>query len=214
MWHEFSDQSETYEIYTQFMVGSSILFAPKVTKPSPILSSLQMQEVNFYLPTNEIWYNYQTKVQEPLTGVWQTRVLTDLEQGLFVLGGTTLSILQHESCMALLACIENSLTLEIYVNADGKSYGDLYLDDGETYDYSKDNGKASIYFNFDGGTLYSSFDYGDQYELPESQQVTKVIIYGVESAPMLVLAANLEADFWYDTARKAIVTSGFSMKLG
>lgn len=78
-----------------------------------------------------------------------------------MLGGTTLPILQHESCFALLACIKNPITLEIYVDADGNSYGSLYLDDGETYDYTKDNGNALIKFSFEGGTLTSSFAYGD-----------------------------------------------------
>lgn len=79
IWQEFPNQPETYEIYTQFMVGSGILFAPKVTTPTEILSSLHKQEVNFYLPKDKIWYNYQSKVQEPETGVWQNRLMTDLE---------------------------------------------------------------------------------------------------------------------------------------
>lgn len=94
MWHEFPDQPATYEIYTQYMVGGKgILFAPKVIRPSTILSSFEKQEINFYLPTGEKWYNYQTKLEETQTGVWVNRVLSDLEQGLFVLGYTILPIL-------------------------------------------------------------------------------------------------------------------------
>jgi hypothetical protein len=72
--------------------------------------------------------------------------------------------------MALLGCIKNPLTLEIYIDEQGNSYGELYLDDGETYDYTKDNGKALIYFDFEGNTLTSYFADPDcNYELPETQ---------------------------------------------
>ena len=58
MWHEFPDNTDVYDMYTQYMVGSGILFAPKVTKPSAILSSVEMQEINFYLPAGNVWYNH------------------------------------------------------------------------------------------------------------------------------------------------------------
>ena len=70
MWLEFPEQTETYDMNTQFMFGHAILFAPKVNNPTTILSSLQKQEINFFLPNNNIWYNYQTKVEESLTGQW------------------------------------------------------------------------------------------------------------------------------------------------
>lgn len=75
-----------------------------------------MQNVDFYLPEGYIWYNYQLKTVEETTGVWQNRILTDLEQGLFVLGGTILPMLKHDNCMALLTCIFNPISLEIYLD--------------------------------------------------------------------------------------------------
>jgi alpha-glucosidase (family GH31 glycosyl hydrolase) len=38
MWNEFPNDLSVYEIDTQFMVGNSLLFAPKVTKPTELLS--------------------------------------------------------------------------------------------------------------------------------------------------------------------------------
>lgn len=40
MWLEFPEQTETYDMNTQFMFGHAILFAPKVNNPTTILSSL------------------------------------------------------------------------------------------------------------------------------------------------------------------------------
>lgn len=36
MWNEFPDDISVYDISSQFMVGESILFAPKVTKPTSL----------------------------------------------------------------------------------------------------------------------------------------------------------------------------------
>ena len=40
MWNEFPDDVSVYEIDSEFMVGNSLLFAPKVTKPTELLSEM------------------------------------------------------------------------------------------------------------------------------------------------------------------------------
>lgn len=86
---------------------------------------------------------------------------------MFVRGGTVLPLLQHDDCMALLACITNALTLEIYIDVNGNSYGSIYLDDGETFDFAKDVTKSAlIKFNYESNTLTSYFESGSGYDLP------------------------------------------------
>lgn len=79
MWLEFPNESALYDISSQFMVGDSILVAPKVKEPTQSLSDAHQQEIDFILPVGANWYNYQTKEQEVDTGIWQSRVLNDLE---------------------------------------------------------------------------------------------------------------------------------------
>lgn len=215
MWNEFPDDVSVYEIYTQFMVGNSLLFAPKVTKPTEILSQMQLQEVNYYLPVESRWFNYQTKVENTKVGQWQTQLFTDSEQALFVRGGSIIPILQHDDCMAILACIQNEITLEVFIDQNGNSYGNLYLDDGESFNYLVDeNASASIGFSYEYNTLQSYFFSGNDYTFPESQVVTKILIHGLESRPAVVLAGNVESDYIYDVERKTLMTSGFVLKLG
>jgi len=52
------------------MVGDSILFAPKVKKPTELLSQMQKFEITYYLPNESRWYNYQTKVENKNVGSW------------------------------------------------------------------------------------------------------------------------------------------------
>jgi alpha-glucosidase (family GH31 glycosyl hydrolase) len=126
-----------------------------------------MQEVNYYLPVSSRWYNYQTKLEDAKVGQWQNTYFTDYQQALFVRGGSILPLLQHDNCMAILACIKNQVTIEVYLDKNGNSYGNLYLDDGESFNYLIDeNASASIGFSYEFNTLTSYFNSGIQYEFP------------------------------------------------
>ena len=67
LWLEFPDDTSVYEIFSEFMVGNGILFAPKTAKPSRVLSQIAMQEISFYLPASAKWYNYVSKTEETAT---------------------------------------------------------------------------------------------------------------------------------------------------
>ena len=62
MWYEFLEQPDLWEIYSQFMFGESVLFAPKVNKPIGDEIALQVQKVNYTLPINNNWYSFITKL--------------------------------------------------------------------------------------------------------------------------------------------------------
>ena len=42
MWSEFPEQQEMYDIESQFMFGTNLLVAPKITTPSLTLSNMHM----------------------------------------------------------------------------------------------------------------------------------------------------------------------------
>ena len=65
-----------------------------------------------------------------------------------------MTVLNHEQCTAILDCIENSINLEVYLGADGKATGFLYIDDGHSFKYQNDpDASAFIRFDFDGQDL-------------------------------------------------------------
>ena len=98
------------------MWGSDILVAPKVKTPNAALIDMEMTEVDYYLPESELWYNYYSKNLDTATGQWNSVLLPDLEQAIFVRGGSVLPVLLHEDCMALSTCINNDIRVEIYLN--------------------------------------------------------------------------------------------------
>ena len=61
------------------MLGDAILIAPKLTEPNDIEKFEQIQSVKFFLPEEELWYNYYNKEIEWSTGQEETVFLEDLE---------------------------------------------------------------------------------------------------------------------------------------
>ena len=57
MWLEFPDETIFEAMETQFMLGDSMLVAPKLTAPTDELEAEQKQEVTFTLPEGAIWYD-------------------------------------------------------------------------------------------------------------------------------------------------------------
>ena len=206
MWNEFPHQDAMWDVSTQFMFGGSLLVAPKLTKPDDLLSSFHRQSVNYILPDDELWYNYYTKQQQSETGTWKTTTLPDLEQAVFVRGGSVLPILLHEDCMALLPCIRNPVRLEVYLDENDEASGELYLDDGETYEFQNNpDGHARIQFSYSGNTLSSSNVDGTNYSYGEDQLVTQAVIYGFKSSPADVLSGAIEVDYTYIPEQQALL---------
>lgn len=98
---------------------------------------MHKQKVTFALPQGATWYNYFTKESEPSTpeGKSVSRALNDLEQAVFVRGGSILPIKEHKDCMALLPCMLHNIWLEVYPDTENKATGSLYLDDGYSYEF-------------------------------------------------------------------------------
>ena len=184
MWSEFPNESRFWDVASQFMFGSSILVAPKVTRPQGVYKHMHMQEVTYALPEGESWFNYYSKasVESTPQGEWVTDALPDLEQAVYVRGGTVLPIMMHDDCPSILACIGNDLKLEIYPDADSNATGTLYLDDGSSYEFvDKDAKSARVSYSYNGGMISTSLVHGDEYQ--NFPNVSSIVVYGVDQAP-------------------------------
>lgn len=88
--------------------------------------------------------------------------------------------------MALLSCYKNAISLEVYLDADGKALGNIYVDDGESFDYlTKEDASALIQFSYEKGVLKTTLLSGFKYAFPEQQTVTKITIFGLKSFRLL-----------------------------
>ena len=190
MWQDFPDEVRFRSVASQFMFGDSLLVAPKVTKPYGVLKHTHLQEVTYALPVSSTWFNFYNKqaVESTLEDEWVTVTLSDLEQAVFVRGGSILPILKHDDCLAILACINNDIRLEVYPDSgdEDSGMGLLYLDDGRSFDYSIDADKnsAQMVFSYVGNRLLATLNVGTGYtDIPN---VSEAVFYGMADAPKSV----------------------------
>jgi alpha-glucosidase (family GH31 glycosyl hydrolase) len=108
MWNEYADDENVYDIYTQFMFGSDMLVAPKVTQPDDVLAAFGLMEVSYYLPTSDSWYIWNTGTKLSING-WQTVQLETEKEAKFARAGSIFPILEHQNCHSLLECIDNPI---------------------------------------------------------------------------------------------------------
>ncbi|AYU77935.1 GANAB / alpha glucosidase II subunit [Leishmania donovani] len=138
LFYEFPRQSELREVQNTYLFGPSILVRP-VVKPS-------VTEVTVPLPKEALWYNYFSGE----LAVGQHTMPVDKDTiPMFLRGGHIVPMklrLRRSSFAARL----DPFTLFVALNAQGNSYGDLYIDDGTTYDYKK------------GAFVHRAFSYSNQ----------------------------------------------------
>lgn len=148
VWFDFADQKDFVTIESQFMFGDSIMVSPKITTPTEVLEKLHLQEVTYMLPSGVQWWNYYSKQVQEGTGYNITVSLPDLEQAVFVKGGSIIPILQHDGCLALSECLENKINLEVYLDENLEASGQVFFDDGETFKYQNESAYALVDFTF------------------------------------------------------------------
>lgn len=91
-------------------------------------------------------------------------VLGDLEQAVFIRGGSIIPILLHDDCVSLIPCMLNDIRLEVYPSESGYAHGSLYLDDGSSFEFSdRDAKSARLGFNYGHDTVTVGIEHGDNY---------------------------------------------------
>jgi len=81
MWNEFPNDEATYRIQTQFMVGSALLVAPKLSEPTLVGYFESMSSVDYFLPSENVWYTYYDgkKVKDSLIGTLANGLYSDYD---------------------------------------------------------------------------------------------------------------------------------------
>ena len=126
LWHEFTLDTETHGIDTQFMWGPSLLIAP-VIEPG-------VTERSVYLPSASVWYDYYN-MSRVGGGSGQITAVSKLygddpRVPLFARGGSILP--SQTPGLTTTVSRLNDMTLNVFLDGEGLASGDLYLDDGES----------------------------------------------------------------------------------
>ncbi|XP_042638461.1 uncharacterized protein LOC103207213 [Orycteropus afer afer] len=121
--HEFPNDSVTWDIDRQFMLGPAILI-------SPVLES-GARQISAYFPRAR-WYDYHTESGEESAGVWKTLAAPLDHINLHVRGGYILP--WQEPAINTHYSRQNFMGLTVALDSDGKAHGQLFWDDGQSID--------------------------------------------------------------------------------
>lgn len=142
MFYETPENLQTYSIDDQFFVGNSGLLVKPITEENGDV-------VNIYIPDTEIYYDFSNgKVGESYSlskpgNISKSVSLKDIP--ILIKGGSIITRKERYRRSSKLM-YKDPYTLYIALNKEGKAFGKLYIDDGETFNYEKGH---FIYIEFD-----------------------------------------------------------------
>jgi lysosomal alpha-glucosidase len=118
---EFNNDNDQHINFVdkQFLVGSGLLISPVLSKGA--------NKVHMYLPPSEIWYNYWTGAPATQKG-WFDASVTIRDIPIHIRGGYIIP--RQEPGLTTTESRKKPFFLNVALDKDGVSNGDLYLDDG------------------------------------------------------------------------------------
>ncbi|KAJ1911391.1 glucosidase II [Mycoemilia scoparia] len=168
LWVEFPEQPELFAEDKLFMVGSSLLIAP-VLEPMQAKdehAKASASEITIAFPKNAVWYDFFTHKAHK-GGETLTRNVELSQIPAYVRGGSIVPTRERQRRSSELMR-NDPYTLHIYVDEDGSAKGDLYIDDGETFDFEK------------GGYIHSSFEFSENKLVSSQNQDPKDVSIDAE----------------------------------
>eukprot|EP00347_Sterkiella_histriomuscorum_P017483 403349187 len=181
MWYEFPSNPFTFKLSNQFMLGSSLLIAPKLNRRQDYYNFDAPFEVTFFLPKPHLWYNIYSK--KSIIGQDSTHqmFLNNLDQAVFAKGGSIIPIMLHNKSQSLLQAKDSDIRLDIYLDQNQQAKGLLYLDDGESFQYQTHNEKILIEYTFEFQTLsYQILNPEAFYHKTLKIKIQQIHIYGLK----------------------------------
>lgn len=199
MWVEFPTDPKTVEMEDQFLVGRDILV-------KPVTTANQLQ-TTVYLPSGELWYDYETG--KTYGGAPYHTIDTPLaKMPVFQRGGSVL-VRKDRPRRSTTQMKDDPYTLVVALNANGAADGELYVDDGKSYDYQTKNAYLRRLFRFQGSELTSTAV--GEGTLSLATPIERIVVLGVKKPQKVVLKEkgkadrNLEFEYSTDPSNKLVI---------
>nr|XP_060614241.1 neutral alpha-glucosidase AB isoform X1 [Anolis sagrei ordinatus] len=208
LWVEYPEDAITYSMDDQYLLGDALLVHPVTAQGS--------RGVQVYLPgKGEVWYDVHThqKLHAPQT---HYLAVTMNSIPVYQRGGSIVArkerVRRSSDCMH-----SDPYTLYVALGPQGTAQGNLFLDDGHTFNFKTKGEYLHRHFNFSGNTLTaSSADPKGHFETPA--WIERVVILGAGKPAAVFLkedgAAETRLDFIHEaetsvlTIRKPAVNIG------
>lgn len=131
MWWEFPEDKRLDVDQRQWMVGNSLLVAPVFEEG--------VSTHSIYVPGDAVWYDLfdPNGAGRRLSVTGDVQISCDLSRMVVLQRGGTIVPKQERRRRSTAAMAKDPYTLVVALDASRRATGELYLDDGKTYDHKK-----------------------------------------------------------------------------
>ncbi|XP_059811360.1 neutral alpha-glucosidase AB isoform X2 [Hypanus sabinus] len=193
MWVEFPRDTETFGLDEQYMIGNALLVRPVVEQNA--------RGVLVYLPGNgEFWYDTHTHQRHASPqNLYLTVTLSSIP--VYQRGGTIIA--RKERVRRSSSCMHNDpYTLYVALDAQNSAEGDLFVDDGHTFNFETKGEYLHRRFTFARNSLTSrSATPKGHFSTPA--WIERVVVLGTRKPSSVVLklpdGTESRLDFEYNT---------------
>lgn len=208
LWIEFPEKLETFGVEDEYMLGNALLVYPVTDKEAKAVSVL--------LPgLEEVWYDFRKFKRMEDRGTLKIPVTLE-NIPIFQRGGTVIP-LKTAAGKSTEWMTNISYELRVALNTEACAVGELYLDDGHSFQYL--HKKQFLYrkFTFHKNILSSSCtDESGQYRT--TCVVERVIFLGLGQRPTFVTACSKggkekEVVFTYDTKTAVLILENLALRV-
>ncbi|KFV86324.1 Neutral alpha-glucosidase C, partial [Struthio camelus australis] len=209
LWVEFPGKIDTFDVENEYMLGNALLVHP--------VTEREARTVSVLLPgSEEIWYDFRKLKRMEAAGALKIPVTLE-NIPVFQRGGTVIP-LKTTAGKSTEWMTDISYALHVALDTEGYAKGELYLDDGHSFQYLHEKQFLHWKFTFHKKVLSSSCtDENGQYHT--TCIVERVIILGLGEQPISVTTClkdgkEKEVVFTYDTKTSALTLEKLALSIG
>ncbi|XP_049753582.1 neutral alpha-glucosidase C isoform X2 [Elephas maximus indicus] len=209
LWVEFSNELETFGTEDEYMLGSALLVHP-VTEP-------KVTVVDVFLPgSDEVWYDSKTFAHWEGARTVKIPVALDTVP-VFQRGGSVVPV-KATIGKSTGWMTESPYGLRVALNSKGSAVGELYLDDGHSFQYFHQNRYLHRRFSFCSGVLINSCA-DERGRYPSECVVEQILILGLRKQPSSVTTHSSDGKdqpvaFTYSAKTSSLSLEKLLLKVG
>jgi len=196
LWVEYPEDTSIFEEDKAFLLGKDLMVKP--------VTASGQTSISVYFPGVQPWYDFNDNVK--YSGGSTATISTPLEKiPVFQRGGSIIPkkerVRRSSTQMA-----NDPYTLVVALNKEGAAEGELYVDDGHSFNYANSKEFLKKRFRFQNNVL-SSTNIHDKYK--PSNTLERVVIYGLAKKPTRVVlevpnSKPVELQFTYENEKLTV----------
>ncbi|XP_034968102.2 neutral alpha-glucosidase C isoform X2 [Zootoca vivipara] len=209
VWVEFPKELETFGIEDEYMLGNALLVYP-VTEP-------KVTAVNVFLPgPQEIWYDFRKFIR--LEGHGTVKIPVTLNSIPVMQRGGTVIPLKTSVGKSTELMVDVPYELRIALDTKESAVGELYLDDGHSFQYLHEKKFLLRKFTFHKN-IFSSRCADENGQFHTKCVVEQILILGIKKQPSSVTASIYDGKdqavtFTYDAKISVLTLQKLSLNVG